>query len=182
MTSRLMAGVCVYTGSGPASAGTLLDNLTAQLRHKIREEENLITILPGRQKNCDGTVAVLSVFNLAAEPAQNQWKSDYRLLVPAAVIVDGGGGESLKKTIVELETMGASEAEPEQQSLALFMLAVIERKRGNRASFKDHLGRLLKRERLQPEALTIQASGRHISYLAVLVVKKKINFCIDISF
>ena len=170
MTSRLMAGVCVYTGSGPASAGTLLDNLTAQLRHKIREEENLITILPGRHKNCDGTVAVLSVFNLAAEPAQNQWKSDYRLLVPAAVIVDGGGGESLKKTIVELETMGAREAEPEQQSLALFMLAVIERKRGNRASFKDHLGRLLKRERLQPEALTIQASGRHISYLAVLVV------------
>ena len=90
--------------------------------------------------------------------------------MPAAVIVDGGGGESLKKTIVELETMGAREAEPEQQSLALFMLAVIERKRGNRASFKDHLGRLLKRERLQPEALTIQASGRHISYLAVLVV------------
>jgi hypothetical protein len=49
---------------------------------------------------------------------------------------------------------------PEQQSLALLLLCVVYRRRGKRAAFADCLGRLLRRQRCHPEAITVQAFSR----------------------
>jgi hypothetical protein len=48
---------------------------------------------------------------------------------------------------------------PEQQSLALFLLAMVYRRQGKRAAFADCLGRLLERQRCHPETITVQAAA-----------------------
>jgi hypothetical protein len=60
---------------------------------------------------------------------------------------------------------------PEQQSLALLLLCIVYRRRGKRAAFADCLGRLLRRQRCQPEAITVQACCRlrHSNRILVFV-------------
>ncbi len=60
---------------------------------------------------------------------------------------------------------------PEQQSLALLLLCIVYRRRGTKAAFADCLGRLLRRQRCHPEAITVQAccNLRHFNCILVFV-------------
>jgi hypothetical protein len=115
------------------SAVKLLDRLCEQLEPKARDQLHMTGV--SSHPNGAGGVAVLSILNLAEEPVQCSPTDDGRRLIvlAARIVAEDGHQELAKKTAADLETLlEKKDVVPEHHSLALLLMAVLHKQRGDR--------------------------------------------------